>query len=304
MRASSGSIGAVAAGGALVIAAGALAGQTGEADLVESGGGDKALTMLALFAIAVVSLALAYRRGWLAMPAGAPPVPRPNPAMSLVVLALAMPLLGAIGSTIARQWLGLPESPDLADQAWMLGGAAVAELPAALGIMLLLPGRRMAWPIAAFLGLLGCALAFPAVQSTAALGGWIQQWISSVPAPAVAHHTLERMVTSDDRTAGLAMLVLVVAVVPPLEEIAYRGGLQSGLRFLGFGPWRATLATSAVFAVMHVGSIPESGLAAALSGLFVLSVGLGILRERTGSIVAPAVAHALFNLTNVLVARG
>lgn len=286
----------------MVIAAAALAGQTAEADAPAAGG--KTLTMLALMAIAIVSLALAHRRGWLAMPVESPAPPPPNPAMSLVVLAMAIPFLGAIGSMVMRQWRGLPESPDLAGQAWMLGGAAVAELPAAVGILLLLPGRRMAWPLAAFLGLLGCALAFPAVQSTAALGGWIQQWISNVPAPAVAHHTLERMVSSDDRTAGLAMLFLVVAVVPPLEEIAYRGGLQTGLRFLGFGPWTATVATSMIFVVMHLGAIPESGLAAALSGLFVLSIGLGILRERTGSLVAPAVAHALFNLTNVLVARG
>jgi membrane protease YdiL (CAAX protease family) len=222
----------------------------------------------------------------------------------LVTLAIAMPLVGSIGAMAVRRGLGLPESPDLAGQAWMLGGAALAELPVAIAIVRLLPPGRTGRPIAAFLGVLACAIAFPAVQSIASLAGWIQQLVVGVPPPAVAHRTLESMVADPGSNASLAMLALVVAVIPPLEEIAYRGGLQGGLRRLGFGPWPATVATSVLFAFMHVGAIPETGLAAALSGLFALSIGLGILRERTGSLVAPAVAHALFNLVNVIVARG
>jgi membrane protease YdiL (CAAX protease family) len=304
MRSSSFSIGAVAAGGALVIAGAALAGQSGPDEA--AGGGGSALTMLAMAAIALVSLAIAARRGWLAMPieAPAPAPPPPNPAAVLVTLAVAMPLVGAIGAMAVRRGLGLPDSPDLAGQAWMLGGAALAELPVAIAIIRLLPPGRTGRPVAVFLGVLACAIAFPAVQSIASLAGWIQQLVVGVPPPAVAHRTLESMVADPGSNASLAMLALVVAVIPPLEEIAYRGGLQGGLRRLGFGPWPATLATSVLFAFMHVGAIPETGLAAALSGLFALSIGLGILRERTGSLVAPAVAHALFNLVNVIVARG
>lgn len=283
----------------MVIAGAAGADQGGEA----AAGGSSA-TMLAMAAIALVSLAIAGRRGWLSMPAHALPVPRPNPAPSLVILAVAMPLVGSIGAMVTRRWLGLSESPDLAGQAWMLGGAALAELPIAIAILLLLPRAGLGRPLAVFLGVLACAIAFPAVQSVASFAGWIQQLVAGVPPPAVAHRTLESMVADPGSAASVAMLVLVVAVIPPLEEIAYRGGLQGGLRWLGFGPWPAVIATSALFAFMHVGAIPESGLAAALSGLFALSIGLGILRERTGSLVAPAVAHALFNLVNVIVARG
>jgi membrane protease YdiL (CAAX protease family) len=292
----------------MVIAAVTLAGQSGEvagtADASGSAGG-RPITLLALAAITLVSLAIAWRRGWLAMPAAeASPSPRPNPGPSLVVLAMAIPLLGAIGAMIARHAFALPESPDLADQVRMLAGASVAQLPAVVAILLLSPRARSGRVLAALLGILGCAIAFPAVQTIAAVAGWIQQLVSGIPAPAVAHRTLEGLVSSDDAAARLCMLVLVVVVIPPIEEIAYRGGFQGGLRRLGWAPWPATIATSLLFAFMHVGAIPETGLAAALSGLFALSIGLGILRERTGSLVAPAVAHALFNLVNVIVARG
>lgn len=285
----------------MVIAAAAGAGQSDAAEPA----GESTFTLLALATVAGLSLAIAGRRGWLAMPAPEPMGPmRPNPGPSLVVLAMAIPLLGSIGAMIARRILALPESPDLAGQVWLLAGAAVAELPAAVAILLLLPRARPGAARSALLGVLGCAIAFPAVQTVAALAGWIQQLVSGIPAPAVAHRTLEGLVASDDGAARLWMMVLVVAVIPTIEEIAYRGGFQGGLRRLGWPPWPATIATSALFAFMHVGAIPESGLAAALSGLFALSIGLGILRERTGSLVAPAVAHALFNLVNVIVARG
>ena len=304
----------------MVIAAVALAGQSGGVDATaEAADGivkttldpagaaaGRLPTMLAMTAIALVSLAIAWRRGWLAMPAAAEPSPspRPNPGPSLVVLAMAVPLLGAIGALIARRIFALPESPDLAGQARMLAGAAVAQLPAVTAIVLLSARARSGPLLATLLGILACAIAFPVVQTIAGLAGWIQQLVSGVPAPAVAHRTLEGLVASDDAAARLGMLVLVVAVIPPIEEVAYRGGFQGGLRRLGWTPWPATIATSGLFAFMHVGAIPESGLAAALCGLFALSIGLGIVRERTGSLVAPAVAHALFNLVNVVVARG
>jgi membrane protease YdiL (CAAX protease family) len=48
--------------------------------------------------------------------------------------------------------------------------------------------------------------------------------------------------------------------------------------------------------------LPADGRVTGLSMLFTLSMAMGILRERTGGIVAPITVHALFNAVNVAVA--
>lgn len=54
-------------------------------------------------------------------------------------------------------------------------------------------------------------------------------------------------------------------------------------------PWMANVLTSALFAGLHAAQWP------APIALFVLSIGLGVLVQRTGSLWAPIVMHACFN---------
>jgi len=291
-----------AGGGAIVIAAAEAA---DHAAPVAGGGFPPWFVATALVALALAALGVAGWRGWLRMPeALAPPAP-PSAGVPLVVLAMAMPLVAGLGAAFARRWTG-PDEDGLGGQVALLAAAGLAQLPAAIGIVLLLPPRtRGAASVARALlvGAVAWGLAFPVVQAVALAGGWIQDLLTGVPPPAIAHHTLERLVADAGTPAAWAMLGLVTLAVPALEEIAYRGGLQGGMRSLGFTPWTATIATSGVFTLMHVGAVPADGRGAALSGLFVLSLALGLVRERTGSLVAPFLLHALFNLANVLVAR-
>jgi membrane protease YdiL (CAAX protease family) len=139
----------------------------------------------------------------------------------------------------------------------------------------------------------------------------------------VQHHPLEQMVR-DNPSGPVAMLALVSGVIlaPAAEELVFRGVLQGWLMRVwprpkaAFRPldllaelpepgarlqdWVVTprlplagimpnLITSAIFAAIHLGQWP------APVPIFFLSLGLGVLYQRTGSLIAPFVLHAMFN---------
>ncbi len=92
-------------------------------------------------------------------------------------------------------------------------------------------------------------------------------------------------------------LVLFLLAYPVLEESAFRGCLQTGLR--RFGPMRrqwlgvsvACLSTAVVFSLAH---LPLGGLA--LAALIVLpGLVLGYFRERHDSLLSPILLHAWYN---------
>jgi len=98
----------------------------------------------------------------------------------------------------------------------------------------------------------------------------------------------------------LAFVGLSFVIVAPGEELLYRGLVQGSLRE-AFGPWRSIAGASVLFALNHVTALVAtgagSGLATAVTiGLIlVLSVVLGGLYERTGTLVVPVLVHGCFN---------
>jgi len=98
--------------------------------------------------------------------------------------------------------------------------------------------------------------------------------------------------------ASLADLPMALLFAAIWEEVLFRGTLQPAIarqpwgaqRWLGFGS--ANLQTSFVFAAAHLWTHP-TGL---WPGYFAVSLLLGAVRERTGS-VAPCIAlHAALNV--------
>jgi len=81
--------------------------------------------------------------------------------------------------------------------------------------------------------------------------------------------------------------LLIAAQASFLEESLYRGFLQRGLR-ARTTPWRAVSLTAALFALAHLRFDPLHLLTNFAYGLV-----WGWLRERTGSLFAPAFAHSL-----------
>jgi membrane protease YdiL (CAAX protease family) len=96
--------------------------------------------------------------------------------------------------------------------------------------------------------------------------------------------------------------VLVASVVigaPVIEEIIYRGFVQGGVRgMLGGRRWAAVIVTALIFSLAHIGAVTPTALVL----LVLVGVALGVARERTGSLLAPIVFHALFNAANIALA--
>jgi membrane protease YdiL (CAAX protease family) len=93
------------------------------------------------------------------------------------------------------------------------------------------------------------------------------------------------------------LLLKLVLLVPILEEIVFRGGLQVFLiskrafNKSWFGISVANIVTSIIFALMHLISQPP--LWAAL--VFIPSLVFGWARDRYGSVIPSIILHAVYN---------
>lgn len=97
------------------------------------------------------------------------------------------------------------------------------------------------------------------------------------------------------RGGALVMAFVSLVILPPIvEEITFRGFLLSGLK-RRFGVIPAAVLTSLLFAAPHLLTGEDSLLWVAAIDTFSLSLVLCYLREKTGSLYAPIVVHALKN---------
>jgi len=91
---------------------------------------------------------------------------------------------------------------------------------------------------------------------------------------------------------SVVLVGLAVIVAPVSEELIFRAGLFRYARFR-LPRWAALLLPACLFAALHTNL-------ATFAPLVVLGVLLSLAYERTGNIVAPMIAHSLFNLNTVL----
>ena len=108
------------------------------------------------------------------------------------------------------------------------------------------------------------------------------------------HQSLEELAASKQVWFRVLVIVLVVGIVPAMEEMLFRGLMQSALRSLLPGVWPAILMTSALFATVHYSTH--------ILSIFALSCCLGYAYERSGSLFRPIAIHVLFNATSVAAA--
>ncbi|HEX2030551.1 MAG TPA: type II CAAX endopeptidase family protein [Actinomycetota bacterium] len=94
---------------------------------------------------------------------------------------------------------------------------------------------------------------------------------------------------TDDPNAWQVLLgaAAVVVAAPIGEEIFFRGFLFGSLRSR-FGFWASAAISGAVFAAVHI-------LPLLMPLMFVVGIGLALIYERRGSLVASMAAHAAFN---------
>ncbi|TKR25970.1 CPBP family intramembrane glutamic endopeptidase [Natronomonas salsuginis] len=100
-----------------------------------------------------------------------------------------------------------------------------------------------------------------------------------------------------DPTFFLALAVLSVILVAPVEELLFRGVIQGRLRGR-FGPRSAIAGSSLLFGAMHLsnytGSVPP--IVAGASLIAVIGAVFGALYERTGNLAVPILVHAIYNV--------
>lgn len=93
------------------------------------------------------------------------------------------------------------------------------------------------------------------------------------------------------------IVIFAVIITPPLEEMLFRGFVQTTIRsFINIrhSAWAAIALSSAFFATMHAdpGHWPA---------LFVLGVCLGYSYEKSGSLFRPIFIHSFFNASSVAI---
>jgi uncharacterized protein len=96
-----------------------------------------------------------------------------------------------------------------------------------------------------------------------------------------------------DRVAAAIIVFLAVVVAPVTEELLFRGWIYTGLRHR-LSMWPTLLVSSAIFAFAHYEGTHIYALA-----VFPIGLGLGALRERTGTTKVPILFHAFYNLLAV-----
>lgn len=252
----------------------------------------------------LVGVALLLRQGWMAwrqrLPA-APPLLGPPLSPVDVTLLIAggfvvlgevvVPLLVQPPLQIALQRLSVSRALSQGLEVLVLYAALMA-VPLLL-LALMLPRRtprpaggwlQWKWRPAqsAFSGaIVSLLMVLPVVTATS----WVIDRFWSDPGG--SNPLLELVLTSADRLALACFAFTALVVAPLFEEVLFRGVLLpvAGLRLGGAG---AVILSAAMFAIAHL-SLAE------LAPLFVLGLGLGWLRWRSGRLGSAVLMHALWN---------
>ncbi|MEM7228555.1 MAG: type II CAAX endopeptidase family protein [Planctomycetota bacterium] len=216
-------------------------------------------------------------------------------------LFLAYMLLSVIAAQVAYAMRGIEniELTATKDIVIVVGSSYLVQVLMIIGYLMLVVRRpRMSWIRSVGVGVIAIALTIPIVMGTTAVLRWIMSIVQNEPIDQIGHSTLDQMLAAP-RDGWLIMQMLLVTIGAGIvEEVAYRGVVQQGLRSVGIGPWPAIIATSLIFAGMHASVVD----AEAIVGLFLLSLALGWACERTGRLSACTTMHVLFNATNLVLA--
>ncbi len=141
---------------------------------------------------------------------------------------------------------------------------------------------------------------YPIMMASTILGLLVLIVTIGYEPPKHGHGLLGPMVEGS-ASMRLKLLIHVAVLAPLFEELLFRGIIQSGLSHSGGRPrpWLGILVASVLFTGAHFKPDPTDIAWHTLPSLFVLSVALGWVYERTGSLWAPILMHALFNGSQV-----
>jgi membrane protease YdiL (CAAX protease family) len=209
------------------------------------------------------------------------------------------------------QELAWPVRPDVPSSGQMLVTVLSFQGAALLFVALFLREHQMSWSDgfgfrqetmkSLLLGVLAACLFLPlGWRLQTASADWLA-WASHHLHSALPNFTfkveeqvpVQTLRSSSSWAARIALGVLTILIVPVAEEILFRGILYPLLKQRGF-PGLALVGTSILFAAMHLNLVT-------FIPLFVLALVLTLLYEWTNNLLAPIIAHALFNGLNFAV---
>lgn len=142
--------------------------------------------------------------------------------------------------------------------------------------------RTGGWIVVGLLLILGANLGISALMTVAGI-------------EASEHTTTQR--AAENPELLYVIVPAMILIVGPFEELLYRNVIQKSL-YRTFSRYGAVVVASVVFTVVHVSAYATAGageVLASLSLLFVLSVILGVLYERTENLLVPALVHGCYN---------
>ncbi len=151
-------------------------------------------------------------------------------------------------------------------------------------------------------GAITWALSLPLVLLTSMLLGALVTLLWGV-SPTEQTVVQELRKTTQTPAEFFAYAMVIVIFIPTLEELIFRGLIHSWLRQT-FSNRSTILFSATLFAGVHFSSQLGVSNIQVLGSLWVLGICLGILFERTHSLIGSITLHALFNLGTVMVIFG
>lgn len=150
--------------------------------------------------------------------------------------------------------------------------------------------RESGLPRTLLLVLLTVLVVFPVTQGLQQVSALVMEKIGWPPEEQTA---VKLLLGAKSWWARIYLGVFAVVMAPVAEEFIFRGVLYRFVKQLGY-PRCAWLGVSFLFALIHMDM-------AAVVPLFVLALALTWLYERTDNLLAPILAHSLFNLAGLMV---
>ncbi len=149
-----------------------------------------------------------------------------------------------------------------------------------------------------FMGFVNLLAVWPIMMAAITVTMFVAKLISGAEYEMQQHQQLELITEYPQLPLRIVIVFVAVVIAPLLEEMLFRGFVQTTIRsFFNIrnSAWPAIAASSVFFAIMHAdpGHWPA---------LFVLGVCLGYSYEKSGSLFRPIFIHLFFNAFSVTMA--
>lgn len=227
------------------------------------------------------------------------PWPTVGFGLAIAIVALASQMLVALIFAILKVVADPALDPlqlveELATNGLVTSLAIYASAIVGVGLIVVFIKVRKTATIAEYLGLLPVTKKTIFVSLAIVIGFIIMSFVLSTILGKTSDS--EYMIDAYRTTVWPALFwVAVVIFGPVFEESFFRGFLFAGLQQSRIGATGAILLTSLFWSLSHI----QYGVYELVS-IFALGIVLGIMRLKTGSLLAPLITHSFFNLIVML----